>query len=71
MFEVGDTFTVALVPKLLLHAYVPPPVAVKEADCPEQISTVAGLMFAVGFGFTVTNREAVAVQPSEFVTVTV
>ena len=42
-----------------------------EADSPEQISTVAGLMFAVGFGLTETNREAVAVQPSEFVTVTV
>ena len=71
MLEVGETFTVALVPKLLLHAYVPPPVAVSEADAPEQISTVAGLMFAVGKGLTVTNRAAVAVHPSAFVTVTV
>jgi len=71
VFTVGDTLTVAFVPNPLLHEKVVPAVAVSEADSPVQISTVAGLMFAVGFGFTSTNRDAVAVQPSVLVTVTV
>jgi len=44
---VGETVTVALTPRLLLHAYVPPPDAVSVADSPAQISTAAGLMLAV------------------------
>jgi len=70
MFDGGETETVALVPKLLLQLYVPPPVAISDADSPVQISTFAGLMPAVGFGFTSTKRDAVALQPSAFVTVT-
>lgn len=51
-----------------LHAYVLPPAAVKETD-PQPVE--APEMEAVGTVFTVTTCEAVAVQPSAVVTVTV
>ena len=55
----------------LLHEYAVPPEAVSVAFAPLQIATVAGKIIAVGLGFTVTIREAVAVQLFAFVTVTV
>lgn len=51
---VGEKVAAALLPPLLLHAYVPPPLAVSVALAPLQIVTVAGVMAAVGIGFTVT-----------------
>ena len=55
----------------LLHEYAVPPLAVNVAFVPLHIETVAGKIVAVGLGFTVTIREAVAVQLFAFVTVTV
>ena len=62
---------IAAVVELLLHKYVPPPLAVSVALDPLHIETVAGEMFAVGFALTVTVLLAVAVHPFAFVTVTV
>lgn len=54
----------------VLHEYVPPPLAVNVVLAPLQIEILAGEMVAVGFGLTVTNLEAVAVQEPPSVTVT-
>ena len=54
----------------VLHAYVPPPVAVKVLVVPAQI-VLLPVTDAVGLAFTVKTLEAVAVQPNAFVTVTV
>jgi hypothetical protein len=65
-------FVIAAVVSPLLHAYVPPPEAVKVTLPPEQI--VVGppaVIEAVVVVFTVTVWLAVAVQPLAFVTVTV
>ena len=53
----------------VLHAYVPPPLAVKVDEPPAQMVCVP-LIAAVGNGVTVSARLAVAVQPL-LVTVTV
>jgi hypothetical protein len=68
---IGETVFVAPLPNPLLQAYVPPPVAVSVCDAPSQILAVVGLTAAVGLAFTVTNRDAVAVQLFALVTVTV
>ena len=54
----------------LFHKYEVPPLAVSVTLAPLQIIAVAGTMEAVGFAFTVTIRDAVAVQLLAFVTVT-
>lgn len=69
MVEVGLTVILAEVDPLL-HEYAPPPLAVKVVLAPLQIETLAGEMEAVGFGFIVTVREAVAEQEPPSVTVT-
>ena len=46
---------------VVLHRYVPPPVAVNVADCPAQI--VGLLTVGIGNALTVTVPLAVAVQP--------
>jgi hypothetical protein len=68
---VGLKLAAAADPPLLLHAYVPPPDAVKLAASPAQIVTVDGLILAVGIAFTVTALEAVAVQLFASMAVTV
>jgi hypothetical protein len=54
VFVVGEKVADALLPPLLLHEYVAPPLAVIVALCPSQIVTEAGAMEAVGLAFTVT-----------------
>ena len=53
------------------HEYVPPPVAEKLIVPPVQFVVVLIEALAVGLAFTTTFAVAVAVQPFEFVTVTV
>lgn len=67
----GEKVAVAFVPPLLLHAYVPPPLAVKVCDAPLQIVALLGAITAVGVVFTVTTADAVAVQLLALATVTV
>lgn len=67
---VGLKVADALLPPLLLHAYVLPPLAVRVTSSPLQMVAVAGEMLAVGVVFTVTVLLAVAVQ-LPLVTVTV
>ena len=63
----------------VLQAYEVPPVPVKDAEAPAQITpslfivpdVSATVMPGVGSGLTVIVVEAVAVQPPAFVTVTV
>jgi hypothetical protein len=50
--DTGET-VMAAVFAALLHRYVPPPLAVSVAG-PPQVATVAGLIAAVGTGFTTT-----------------
>ena len=68
--EAGVTVMLAVVAELL-HEYEVPPLAVRVALAPLHIETVAGKMLAVGFEFTVTVRDIVAVQLFALVTVTV
>lgn len=68
---VGEKVAAALLPPLLLHAYVPPPLAVSVALAPLHIVTVAGEILAVGFVLTVTLNVAVAEHPLDAVAVTV
>lgn len=66
---VGETI-IGLVVAPVLHEYVPPPVAVSVAFCPEQIEVLAVLMFALGDGFTVTEVVATSEQlPADTTTV--
>ena len=60
----------AAVVAAVFQRYVPPPVAVKVAFAPAQMTFVP-VIAVVGSGFTVTVRVAVAVQPAALVTVTV
>ena len=78
MVVVGET-VMAAVTAPVLQTYVPPPEAVSVADAPLQMipslfatpEVSVTTMAAVGSGFTVMVVEAVAVQPSALVTVTV
>jgi hypothetical protein len=64
--------TVAFVPKLFDHEYVPPPVAVLLTDVVVQVKFVVPVMPALGTLLSsVTFVVAVALQPLLFVTVTV
>ncbi len=65
-----DTVIDAVVAAPWLHKYEVPPVAVNTVDVPAQI-TLPPVIAAVGNGFTVKVRVAVAVQPFALVTVTV
>jgi hypothetical protein len=68
-FAVGLTLIDAVVSPVL-HAYVPPPVAVNDVEPPLQITDVP-VILVVGNGLTVTACVVVAVQLLPFVTVTV
>ena len=75
---VGDTLIAAVV-AVVLHRYVPPPLAVRFALAPAQMipslfvlpEVSATAIEAVGSWFTVIVVLEVAVQPFVFVTVTV
>ena len=69
MPEEGDTEMEA-VRAPVFHEKEVPPLAVSEALAPLQIEIVAGEIEATGSGFTLTLREAEAVQPLASVTVT-
>ena len=56
---VGETVIAAVV-AVLLHAYVPPPLAVSVVEDPLQTAAVAGVIEAVGGELTVKVLEAVA-----------
>ena len=58
-------------PPLLLQAKEVPPLAESIALAPIQMETEEGVMAALGIGFTVTKREAEAVQALAPITVTV
>ena len=55
----------------VLHAKLGPPEAVSVELVPAQVLTVAGVMVAVTAGTTVTLTDAVPLQPTPLVTVTV
>lgn len=69
------TVTLAFVPKPPVHWYVPPPVAVRLTLVVAQPKTVEPVLFVIpafgGVVFSVIMTEAVAVHPSDPVTVTV
>src|SRR5215204_533159 len=54
----------------VLHKYVPPPVAVRTVEPPSQKS-VSPVIFASGFGCSITVIDATSVQPNPLVTSTV
>lgn len=67
---VGITVTAELLPRLLDHAYVPAPEAVRTVLLPVQM-VVVPVITATGRAFTVTDDVSVSVQPLLSVTVTV
>ena len=69
VFEAGDTVIDAVV-SVVLHSYVPPPVAVNVVDVPLQMVALVPAS-AVGTEFTVTVTLSVDVQLKALVTVTV